>query len=345
MATVREAIAVGLSLLPQVATLAAEPPPLMLASVCDCAALDLSEYWISEKYDGIRAYWNGRELLTRNGHRIRAPAWFTHAWPREPLDGELWIGRGRFEALSSIVRDANPDETAWRQVRFMVFDLPAHPGSFTQRLNRLQMLLSSEAMSLQPERTLQRDSTASAPPGSTTPPSDGTAPSPPQASEISSSSRGATRRREWPPTWLRPAPQFRLTDHDALAAKLDQVVAGGGEGLMLHRADARYRLDRSEDLLKLKPHQDAEARVTAHLPGNGKYQGMLGALEVQRPDGLRFRIGTGFTDDERRHPPPLGAWITYSYYGLTAKGVPRFARFLRVRKDETPDATTAAQAR
>lgn len=299
MATVSKAIAVGLSLLPHVATLAAEPPPLMLASVCDCATLDPSEYWISEKYDGIRAYWNGRELLTRNGHRIRAPAWFTHAWPREPLDGELWIGRGRFEALSSIVRDTNPDDTAWRQVRFMVFDLPAHPGSFTQRLSRLKMLLSSEV----------------------------------------------ARLRERPPTWLRLAPQFRLTDHDALVAKLDQVVAAGGEGLMLHRADALYRLDRSDDLLKLKPHQDAEARVIAHLPGNGKYQGMLGALEVQRPDGLRLRIGTGFTDDERRHPPPLGAWITYSYYGLTAKGVPRFARFLRVRKDETPDVTTAAQAR
>jgi len=321
MATVREAIAVGLSLLPQAATLAAEPPPLMLANVCDCDTLDPSDYWISEKYDGIRAYWNGRDLLTRSGHRIRAPAWFTHGWPHEPLDGELWIGRGRFEALSSIVRDAIPDDAAWRQVRFMAFDLPAHSGPFTQRLNRLQKLLSSEATtSLRQGSALRQDNAASSP-------------------------HDATPQHERPPAWLRLAPQFRLADHDALAAKLQGVVAAGGEGLMLRRADAPYRFDRSDDLLKLKPHQDAEARVTAHLPGNGKYEGMLGALEVQRPDGLRFRVGTGFTDEQRRHPPPLGAWITYSYYGLTARGVPRFARFLRIRKDETPDAATSIQAR
>ena len=104
---------------------------------------------------------------------------------------------------------------------------------------------------------------------------------------------------------------------------------------MLHRADSRYRAERTDDLLKLKPHQDAEARVIAHLPGNGKYENMLGALQVQRPDGLQFRVGTGFTDEQRRHPPPVGTWITYTYHGLTAKGMPRFARFLRVHEDRS----------
>jgi DNA ligase-1 len=57
---------------------------------------------------------------------------------------------------------------------------------------------------------------------------------------------------------------------------------------------------------------------------------MLGALLVERPDGLRFRIGTGFTDEERRNPPPIGSWITYAYNGFTVSGIPRFARFMRM---------------
>jgi DNA ligase-1 len=84
-------------------------------------------------------------------------------------------------------------------------------------------------------------------------------------------------------------------------------------------------------LLKVKLYRDAEARVVGHLPGKGKYEGMLGALVVERPDGLRFRLGTGFTDAQRRNPPPLGGWVTYRFNGFTKNGVPRFARFLRIR--------------
>jgi DNA ligase-1 len=70
--------------------------------------------------------------------------------------------------------------------------------------------------------------------------------------------------------------------------------------------------------------------------GRGKYAGMLGALVVQRPDGLRFRIGSGFSDAQRLHPPPLGSHVTYRYNGLTGNGVPRFARFLHIRHDMPP---------
>lgn len=104
---------------------------------------------------------------------------------------------------------------------------------------------------------------------------------------------------------------------------------------MLHRGDAPYAARRSDDLLKLKPYEDAEARVLAHLPGRGKYAGLLGALLVERPDGLQFRLGGGFPDARRRKPPPVGSWVTCRYNGLTEDGVPRFARFLRVR-DELP---------
>ena len=132
-------------------------------------------------------------------------------------------------------------------------------------------------------------------------------------------------------TWLRAIPQFTVHDAAALDARLDAIVAAGGEGLVLHRRDARYRAGRSEDLLKYKPYDDAEARVVAHTAGRGKYTGMLGALIVQRADGLRFRIGSGLSDAQRAQPPPIGSIVTYRFDGLTANGVPRFARLLHVR--------------
>ncbi|MDY6948586.1 MAG: DNA ligase, partial [Pseudomonadota bacterium] len=124
-----------------------------------------------------------------------------------------------------------------------------------------------------------------------------------------------------------------VADEAALHRHLDAIAAAGGEGVMLHREDSLYRAERSDDLLKLKPYQDAEARVVAHLPGQGKYLGMLGALLVRAADGTQFRIGTGFTDEQRRQPPPVGSWVTYSYHDRTGRGIPRFARFLRARPD------------
>ena len=131
--------------------------------------------------------------------------------------------------------------------------------------------------------------------------------------------------------WLRPIAQRRGVDAATLDARLERLVAAGGEGLMLHHRDALYRVGRSDDLLKYKPYDDAEALVVGHTGGDGKYEGMLGALIVERPDGLRFRLGSGFTDAQRADPPPVGSQVTYRYNGLTSNGVPRFARFLHVR--------------
>lgn len=254
------------------------PPPLQLAETYQAGA-SLSGYWVSEKLDGVRAYWDGERLWSRQGHQYPAPAWFVEDFPDVPLDGELWLGRGRFSELSAAVRRFQPRRQEWQRIRYMVFDLPASRLPFGQRLQRLRALLT---------------------------------PSPsPHVALIDQS----------------PA-----TGHDALMARLDEVIAAGGEGLMLHHRDSRYRAGRSQALLKVKRHQDAEAVVIAHLPGQGKYQGMLGALLVERSDGRRFRLGTGFSDAERADPPAIGALVTYKYFGLTATGLPRFASYLRVRQ-------------
>src|SRR5690606_24828198 len=107
----------------------------------------------------------------------------------------------------------------------------------------------------------------------------------------------------------------------------------GAEGLMLRRGSSLYHTQRTSDLMKLKPLHDAEAIVVAYVPGKGRLTGMMGSLLVEDSDGRRFRVGTGFSDAERRNPPPLGAVITYQFSGLTSSGLPRFARYLRVRED------------
>ncbi|MDX9706358.1 MAG: DNA ligase [Azospira sp.] len=132
--------------------------------------------------------------------------------------------------------------------------------------------------------------------------------------------------------WLQPVAQLRLSDAAALRRHFDEVLRGGGEGLMLHRADARWMPGRSAALLKLVPWHDDEARVVAHLPGKGRLHGLTGSLLVETADGRRFRLGSGLTDAQRRAPPAVGSLVTYRYRELTPHGQPRFPRFLRVRE-------------
>lgn len=129
--------------------MAIEKPALMLANVLQKDSdINLSYYWVSEKYDGVRAFWDGERLLSRQGNEYHAPLWFVAGLPKIPLDGELWLGRGLFDRLSGIVRKHTPIAEEWRQVRYMVFDLPRHTGTFDERLSVLQSL--TERAYLQP---------------------------------------------------------------------------------------------------------------------------------------------------------------------------------------------------
>ncbi|WP_199710475.1 hypothetical protein [Noviherbaspirillum cavernae] len=116
--------------------------------------------------------------------------------------------------------------------------------------------------------------------------------------------------------WLQVLAQTRVADKAALRVMLAQVVREGGEGLMLHRADAVWQTGRSDVLLKLKPQQDAEAVMVAHEAGKGKCRGMLGAIVVMMPDGRRFRLGSGLNDAVRLASPAIGSTVTYRYRDL-----------------------------
>jgi DNA ligase 1 len=254
-------------------------PPLLMANNFH-QQISLDEYWVSEKYDGVRAYWNGKQLVSRNGHAFTAPEWFTRDFPSEPLDGELWLARSSFDELSGIARTDNALNEDWKKLQYMVFDAPANPQPFDQRLQHLQQLL-----------------------GNTKSP------------------------------YIQCVKQWKVDNMQQLQQQLQAVVDDGGEGLMLHRGSSFYKAERSDDLLKLKLFDDAEAVVVRHIPGKGKFREMMGSMEVVTRDGQHFRIGTGFSDADRQNPPAKGSTITYRFNGLTRKGLPRFPRFLRKRNE------------
>lgn len=135
------ALAVLFSSATMLAELAETKPALMLANVHQTdSEINLEHYWVSEKYDGVRAYWDGERLISRQGHEYHAPEWFIKDFPHTALDGELWLARDQFDRLSGIVRKQQPIDAEWRQVRYMVFDLPHHTGTFDQRLLELRSL-------------------------------------------------------------------------------------------------------------------------------------------------------------------------------------------------------------
>jgi DNA ligase-1 len=131
---------------------------------------------------------------------------------------------------------------------------------------------------------------------------------------------------------VRPVPQWRCKGKAHLIAERDRIVKAGGEGLMIREPESVYEGKRSGTLLKVKTRDDAEATVIGHKPGKGKFEGMLGSLRVRAKDGREFSVGTGFTNAQRKNPPPIGTVVTYRYHGLTKNGLPRFPSFWRVRQ-------------
>jgi len=253
-------------------------PAVMLAMKWE-PGMEISGWFMSEKLDGVRACWNGKNLISRTGKIFSAPAWFTEDFPAIVLDGELWVGRQQFSDALSVVRRKLPHD-GWKNIIYMIFEAPQAPGGFEERIELAQRWFL-----------------------------------------------------EHPTPYADVINQEICRDEKHLLQRLREVEDLNGEGLILRKPGSAYVAGRSHFMLKVKTFSEAEAVVMKHLPGNGRNKGRLGSILVELPDGKRFAIGSGFSDEDRLNPPPIGSTITFKHQGFTKNGIPRFAFFKAVRED------------
>lgn len=234
---------------------------------------------MSEKLDGIRAYWDGKNLFTRQNKKINAPEYFTRGLPQFALDGELWSKRGDFENIQAAVMDANPGGM-WKEIKYMLFEAPGAEGNFTDRLQKVRD--SIEKKKLRHVEIIE---------------------------------------------------QKICMNQKELDAFLEHVIAKGGEGVMIKDASKSYFDGRSDSILKVKKADDSEAEVVGYKEGSGKFFGMMGSLQLELANGIRFYLGSGFSEEQRKNPPKTGTIVTFRHYGFTKYGKPKFASFMRLRRD------------
>ena len=248
---------------------------VMTAHVFDARKHNPVGWWMSEKLDGMRAKWTGQHLVSRAGNRIYPPAGWTDMLPKDiELDGELYMGRGKFQTTVSIVRRYTADAEAWKKILFAVFDSPSNPSKpWIERFNGIDFKFPAV-----------------------------------------------------------PVPHYEVHSQEQLDEFYNSIVDNAGEGVMLRNPNAPYVMRRSWDVLKVKPELELTAEVTGYQGGEGKYEGMLGALLCSAEiDGkhVQFKVGSGLSDLDRteKYKPALESKVRVLYTSLTDAGVPRHPRY------------------
>ena len=96
---------------------------LMLSTEWDNSTMDPTGWYMSEKYDGMRLYWNGNQFYSRNGEIVKVPSTIRDNMPSSiSLDGELWTQYGLYQDAVNLVRSSNTEK--WKKAIFWVFDAP-----------------------------------------------------------------------------------------------------------------------------------------------------------------------------------------------------------------------------
>lgn len=263
--------------------------------------LRLSEYkdqnvsgWLaSEKLDGVRAYWDGENLLSRQGKRLNAPQSFTKNFPKFALDGELYAKELKFEEIQATVMDKLPDEKAWGRLKFHVFDVPEASGGLLDRLEVLAKFLKNERNQnlIIIKQIKMRDNAQFLK----------------FTKDIIAKGGEGAVVREPNASYERKRSKNALKFKKFKDAECEVVSINKGSGKYANLAGS----------LTCKALGGKDDKEKADEP----------------KEGTIFKIGSGLSDEQRTNPPKIGSIITYKFQNLTSNGKPRFPIFLRVRED------------
>jgi DNA ligase-1 len=325
---------------------------LMLAHNFDPTKHGIGGWYVSEKLDGMRAYWDGgitrgipasevsfantakdhrlveppisTGLWSRYAKVIHAPDWWLDLLPLIPLDGELFLGRGQFQKLMSIVKQHNPDER-WENVKYVIFDSPSDECMFQPgKINNpnCKLIIPSD-LTKRPTNTVQFFKTYDW-----------------LSEQINTNTNLEVLNQLRLPGMTKQAEEY-------IASLLDHVTDLGGEGLIVRKPESIWTPKRSNDLLKIKKLLDSEGVVVGYTWGKGKLEGLMGAMIVKWGD-KSFEL-SGFTDAERdlryhvKGEPgsvaaingvtnlrfPIGSKVTFRYTEVSNDGIPLKARYYR----------------
>ena len=284
---------------------------------------DPTNWLLSEKYDGVRAIWNGVNFMSR-GHKIyHAPKWFKQLMPPgRALDGELHSGIGNFQQVTGITRHLEPNERDWAKITFQVFDIPEMDlvkQPFTHRLQVLQEVV---------EETCRKWEHMDVP--------------------------------EFCPKKcpLQYTEQIVVKNMEHAHQLYKEAILKGAEGVMLRPPDSIYEFKRSKHLLKWKPVLDAEGQVIGYNEGSNRLTGQLGTFKVmlindktkELEEDKVFNLSGRLTDDFRKkykfnkgdivsepkkggEYPLIGDIVTFTFMEYTNDGIPRQPIFQRIRKE------------
>lgn len=281
-------------------------------------------WWASEKWDGIRALWDGEKMISRGSGLGKPkvytyiPEWFRRTLPPGiPLDGEIWIGRGLFQKTSRLStlkpgKSYSQDDidSIWLgkedpPVVFKVFDIPNDPRPFEKRMKYLQTIVKDRKECWK----------KLAYPG----------------------------KKSFP---IQFTEQVKINSIEQLISLYKKLTTEGAEGIMLRAHGSPYETKRSKYMLKYKIKEDSECIVRGYVLGEGRLTGMLGSLRCELlkdgvPSGVFTQIGTGFTDSQRtnynnknsKEYIPIGSVVSFSYMEMTDDGVPRHPVYRGIRDD------------
>lgn len=283
-------------------------------------------WWMSIKYDGVRALWNSntKEMESRTKHIYNIPECLVDSLLKikDPegnlisLDGELWLGNDTFALMSGLARRHEiSDSDSWSKVKYMVFDSPDISLDFEARIEKVKKAIEDAGLGSEPN--------------------------------------------------IEVVKYKKIVDAEHVEKQLRKVEARKGEGLVLRKPKSMYEYKRSSNMLKVKSFMYAEAVVIGLVEGTGKYSGMVGSLHVETEISgkkIRFKIGSGLTDAQRYVPecasfknidyidderakrnrrgespdaiPVIGDKVTFRYKELTKLGNPSMPTFVDIRDYE-----------